>query len=161
MTSKPPRPVTRIQIVSSSSANDYRYGFQALIYYSTDGGNTFTDVLLLGWDPATGATGLFKHVFAGGDPVLAFAPDGTLYYPALVYDFSFPNRTPSGVAVAVSHDGGATWGPPVMVHYEAANVFLNDKDWITAGAGGDVYVTWTFLGCQGTNTVWDISLRTS
>src|SRR5438105_4540044 len=54
-----------------TSANDYRYGFQALIYYSTDGGKTFSDVLLPGWDPATGATGLFKHVQAGGDPVPA------------------------------------------------------------------------------------------
>src|SRR5205823_6520673 len=121
-----------------TSANDYRYGFQALIYYSTDGGKTFSDVLLPGWDPATGATGLFKHVQAGGDPVLAFAPDGTLYYSALVYDFSYPNRTPSGVAVAASHDGGATWGAPVMVHYDAANNFFNDKEWIAAGAGGDV-----------------------
>src|SRR5713101_3105107 len=128
-----------------TSANDYRFGFQALIYFSTDGGSTFTDVLLPGWDPATGATGLFKHVQAGGDPVLAFAPDGTLYYSALVYDFSFPNRTPSGVAVAVSHDGGATWNTPVMVHYEDANTFFNDKEWISAGAGGNVYVTWTLF----------------
>jgi hypothetical protein len=128
-----------------TSANDYRYGFQALIYYSTDGGSTFSDVLLPGWDSATGASGLFKHVQAGGDPVLAFAQDGTLYYCALVYDFSFLNRTPSGVAVAVSHDGGATWGPPVMVHYEDANTFFNDKEWIAAGAGGDVYVTWTLF----------------
>ncbi len=128
-----------------TSANDYRYGFQALIYYSTDGGKTFSDVLLPGWDPATGASGLFKHVQAGGDPVLAFAPDGTLYYSALVYDFSYPNRTPSGVAVAASHDGGATWGAPVMVHYDAANNFFNDKEWIAAGAGGNVYVTWTLF----------------
>src|SRR6266852_4693221 len=128
-----------------TSANDYRFGFQALIYFSTDGGSTFTDVLLPGWDPATGATGLFKHVQAGGDPVLAFAPDGTLYYSALVYDFSFPNRTPSGVAVASSRDGGATWSTPVMVHYEDANTFFNDKDWIAAGAGGNVYVTWTLF----------------
>lgn len=133
-----------------TSANDYRYDFQALIYYSVDGGSTFTNVLLPGWDPATGATGLFKHVQAGGDPVLAFAPDGTLYYSALVYDFSFANRTPSGVAVAVSHDGGATWGRPVMVHYEDANNFFNDKEWIAAGADGNVYVTWTlFKGNRG------------
>src|SRR5713101_4784361 len=128
-----------------TSANDYRFGFQALIYFSTDGGSTFTDVLLPGWDSATGATGLFKHVQAGGDPVLAFAPDGTLYYSALVYDFSFPNRTPSGVAVAVSHDGGATWNTPAMVHFEDANTFFNDKEWIAAGAGGNVYVTWTLF----------------
>ena len=138
-----------------TSANDYRYGFQALIYYSTDGGKTFSDVLLPGWDPATGATGLFKHVQAGGDPVLAFAPDGTLYYSALVYDFSYPNRTPSGVAVAASHDGGATWGAPVMVHYDAANNFFNDKEWIAAGAGGNVYVTWTLFnqGPHGTGYI--------
>ena len=128
-----------------TSANDYRFGFQALIYFSTDGGSHFTNVMLPGWDPATGGSGLFKHVQAGGDPVLAFAPDGTLYYSALVYDFSFANRTPSGVAVAVSHNGGATWSAPVMVHYEAANNFFNDKEWIAAGAGGNVYVTWTLF----------------
>jgi len=126
-----------------TSANDYRYGFQALVYVSKDGGNTFTNVILPGWDPATGGTGLFKHVQAGGDPVLAFAADGTLYYNALVYDFSFANRTPSGVAVAVSRDGGLNWAAPVMVHFESSNNFFNDKEWIAAGANGDVYVTWT------------------
>jgi hypothetical protein len=128
-----------------TTANDYRFGFQALVYFSTDGGNTFTNVLLPGWDPATGASGLFKHVQAGGDPVLAFARDGTLYYSALVYDSSFTNRTPSGVAVASSRDGGATWGAPVMVHFEDGNTFFNDKEWIVAGAGGNVYVTWTLF----------------
>jgi hypothetical protein len=136
-------PTNKENIVTS--ANDYRFGFQALIYFSTDGGRTFADVMLPGWDPATGASGLFKHVQAGGDPVLAFAPDGTLYYSALVYDFSFTNRTPSGVAVASSRDGGATWSTPVMVHYEDANEFFNDKEWIAAGAGGNVYVTWTLF----------------
>jgi hypothetical protein len=128
-----------------TSANDYRYGFQALIYRSTDGGNTFSDILLPGWDSFSGANGLFKHVQAGGDPALAFAPDGTLYYSALVYDFSFANRTPSGVAVASSRDGGANWSKPVMVHYEDANNFFNDKEWIAAGTGGKVYVTWTLF----------------
>ena len=128
-----------------TSANDYRYGFQALIYRSTDGGNTFSDILLPGWDSFSGANGLFKHVQAGGDPALAFATDGTLYYSALVYDFSFANRAPSGVAVASSRDGGANWSKPVMVHYEDANNFFNDKEWIAAGAGGKVYVTWTLF----------------
>ena len=128
-----------------TSANDYRNGFQALVYVSMDGGNTFTDVALPGWDSFSGANGLFKHVQAGGDPVLAFAPDGTLYFNSLVYNFSFPNRTPSGVAVASSRDGGATWSTPVMVHYEDANIFFNDKNWIAAGAGGNVYVTWTLF----------------
>ena len=126
-----------------TSANDYRYGFQALIYTSFDSGKSFANVALPGWDPASGGQGLFKHVQAGGDPVLAFAADGTLYYSALVYDFSFPNHTPSGVAVAASRDGGQSWSAPVMVHFEASNNFFNDKEWIVAGKGGDVYVTWT------------------
>jgi hypothetical protein len=81
--------------------------------------------------------------------VLAFAPDGTLYFTSLVYNFSFANRTPSGVAVASSRDGGATWSTPVMVHYEDANTFFNDKNWIAAGAGGNVYVTWTLFKMKG------------
>ena len=128
-----------------TSANDYRFGFQALIYYSKDGGSTFSDVLLPGWDSFSGANGLFKHVQAGGDPVLAFSPDGTLYFLSLVYNFNFANRTPSGLAVASSRDGGATWSRPVMVHYEDANTFFNDKNWIAAGKGGNVYVTWTLF----------------
>ena len=136
-------PINEHNVVTTS--NDYRYGFQAQIYVSTDGGATFSDVLLPGWDTATGGQGLFTHVQAGGDPVLAFAPGGTLYYAALVYDFSFANRTPSGVAVATSRDGGLTWNTPVMVHYESANNFFNDKEWIAAGPNGDVYVTWTLF----------------
>jgi hypothetical protein len=134
-------PTNSLNVVTS--ANDYRYGFAALVYVSMDGGQTFTDVILPGWAFAGGGQGVFKHAPAGGDPVLAFSPDGTLYYSALVYDFSVPNHTPSGVAVATSHDGGLHWGAPVMVHYEAANNFFNDKEWIAAGAGGNVYVTWT------------------
>ena len=139
-----------------TSANDYRYGFQELVYVSMDGGNSFADVLLPGWDVATGGRGLFTHVSAGGDPVLAFGRDGTLYFLALVYDFSFANRTPSGVAVASSRDGGATWSTPVMVHYEDASNFFNDKPWLAAGAGGDVYVTWTHFN-QGPHGLGYIS----
>ena len=135
-------PVNDSNIVTS--ANDYRYGFRALVYVSNDAGASFTNVLLPGWDPATGGSGQFKHVQAGGDPVLAFSPDGkTLYYSALVYDFSVPNQTPSGVAVATSTDGGTSWTAPTMVYYEASNNFFNDKQWIAAGKDGAVYVTWT------------------
>lgn len=134
-------PTNDLNIVTSS--NDYRGGFRAYVYTSTDGGASYSNVLLPGWDPASGGKGAFSHVQAGGDPVLAFAPNGTLYYSALVYDFSAPNHTPSGVAVAVSRDGGATWAPPVMLHYESSNNFFNDKQWIAAGANGLVYVSWT------------------
>jgi hypothetical protein len=139
----------------ATSANDYRYGFQTQVYVSTDGGNTFADMILPGWDAATGGQGVFTHVAAGGDPVLAFGRDGTLYYCGLVYDF-LANRTLSGVAVASSRDGGLTWSTPVMVHFESALNFFNDKPWIAAGAGGDVYVTWTHFN-QGPHGLGYIS----
>src|SRR5262249_21598503 len=62
----------------------------------------------------------------------------------------------SGVAVATSSDGGATWTTPVMVHYEGSNNFFNDKEWIAAGAGGDVYVTRTHFA-QGAHGAGYIS----
>jgi hypothetical protein len=43
-----------------------------------------------------------------------------------------------------------------MVHYEAATNFFNDKPWIAAGAGGDVYVTWTHFN-QGPHRAGYIS----
>src|SRR5262249_21937527 len=132
-----------------TSANDYRAGFEEFMYVSHDGGQTFSNVLLPGWDTATGGTGQFTHVQAGGDPVLAFAPNGTLYFSALVYDFSQSNQTPSGVAVAVSHDGGDSWSTPVMVFYTASTNYFNDKEWIAAGPGGNVYVTWTRFKSNG------------
>ena len=115
-------PTNNLNVVTS--ANDYRYGFQSIVCVSKDGGTSFTDVMLPGWDNATGAIGLFKQVQAGGDPVLSFAPDGTLYFSALVYDLSQLNQTPSGVAVAASHDGGTTWAAPTMVNYETSNNFF-------------------------------------
>src|SRR5438876_8267314 len=42
-----------------------------------------------------------------------------------------------------------------MVHYDAANNSFNDKEWIAAGAGGNVYVTWTLFnqGPHGTGYI--------
>src|SRR5262249_15128226 len=55
-----------------TAASDFRSGLQPHTYYSTDGGQTFTDVVLPGWDASTLGKGLFKRLMAGIDPVLAF-----------------------------------------------------------------------------------------
>jgi len=142
-----------------TASNDYRYNFEwPYVYVSNDGGKTFNDVQLNGWDNQTGGQGNFKQFdSAGGDPVLAYAPDGkTLYYAALVYSFAYSNRTPSGVAVAASHDGGQTWGAPSMVTYDGGSNFFNDKEWITVGADGAVHVSWTLFN-QGAHGAGYIS----
>lgn len=124
-----------------TSANEYRFDGDSA-YVSMDGGQTFTDVVLPGRTGATGGQGVFARLGSCGDPVLAFAPDGTLYYVGLGCNFR-AHSTASALSVSVSHDGGMTWGAPHMVHFTDPNVFFNDKDWISVGPDGTVYVTWT------------------
>ena len=131
-----------------AGANDYRIccDFNGLndgsgwAYYSFDGGASWRNVQLPGLTDHTGGSGNFKRVDSAGDPALAFGPDGTVYYANIVF-----SRTSfaSGVAVSVSHDGGASWDAPNMVAYVDAGNFFNDKEWIAAGPDGRVAVTWT------------------
>lgn len=157
-------PTNKANVVTAS--NDYRYQFEwPYVYVSTDGGKTFSNVRLNGWDAQTGGQGDFKQFdAAGGDPVLAYGPNGTLYYAALVYSFASSNRTPTGLAVASSTDGGQTWSAPSMVSYDGGSNFFNDKEWITVGSDGAVHVTWTLFveGAHGAGyTASPIEMSTS
>jgi BNR repeat-like domain len=131
-----------------AGSNDYRVccDFTALndgtgwAYASFDGGTTWTNVQVPGLTAETGGQGQFAHVDSAGDPALAFAPDGTLYYSNIVFSRVSPS---SGVAVSTSQDGGRTWSRPNMVTWSGAGNFFNDKAWIAAGPNGTVVVTWT------------------
>jgi hypothetical protein len=126
-----------------TSANEYRINGNE-VYYSTNGGSTWHNVILPGWTRDTGGSGIFGHLDSCGDPVLAFNADGSrLYFSGLVCNFDKFPRQISGVAVAVSLDGGATWDEPVMVNSAATGNFFQDKEWIGVGNDGTVYVTWT------------------
>lgn len=140
-----------------TSANDYRYRFGACwAYVSKDSGATWQDVQLPGWTSSTDSNGVFSQTGCGGDPVLAFSPDGnSLYFASLTYGSqknatgkAFINK--SGLAVSVSHDGGLTWSNPSMIDYQAtANVFI-DKEWISVANDGTVYATWTQFNANKT-----------
>ena len=139
-------PTNPLNVVAGT--NDYRVccDFTGLndgtgwAYYSFDGGASWHNVQLPGLTAETGGSGNFKRTDAAGDPALAFGPDGTLYYANIVFSrVSFA----SGVAVSVSHDGGATWSDPNMVAFIDAGKYFNDKEWIAAGPDGSVVVTWT------------------
>ncbi len=124
-----------------TSANEYRIDGKE-VYVSTNGGTTWTNVVLPGWTAATGGKGVFARMSDCGDPVLAFGLDGTVYFSGLVCN---GNRVAffSGVAVASSHDGGLTWSSPTMVAFVNSGNVLNDKEWLTVGSDGKIYVTWT------------------
>ena len=140
-----------------TSSNDYRYRFGACwAYVSKDSGATWQDVQLPGWTSSTDSNGVFSQTGCGGDPVLAFSPDGnSLYFASLTYGSqknatgkAFINK--SGLAVSVSHDGGLTWSNPSMIDYQAtANVFI-DKEWISVANDGTVYATWTQFNANKT-----------
>jgi hypothetical protein len=131
-----------------AGANDYRtgYDFQGLndgtgwAYYSFDGGATWGNVQVPGLTAETGGKGTFARMDSAGDPVMAFGPDGVVYYANIVFSRVSPA---SGVAVSASTDGGRTWGAPNMVAYQSSANFFNDKEWIAAGPDGTVVVTWT------------------
>jgi hypothetical protein len=130
-----------------TSANEYRIDGDE-VFVSLDGGKTYTNVVLPGRTAATGGQGVFSNVGSCGDPALAFAPDGTLYYAGLNCNFK-KGSTASGLAVSVSHNGGLSWGAPQMVTFTDPNQLFNDKEWITVGPDGSVYVTWTRFKSNG------------
>jgi len=124
-----------------TSANEYRLDGHE-VYASSDGGQTWVNVVLPGWTASTGGSGLFARMTSCGDPVLAFGPDGSAYYSGLVCNEN-KNAFFSGVAVAKSTDGGQSWSMPVMVSFSNSPVIFNDKEWITVGPDGTVFLTWT------------------
>jgi len=131
-----------------AGANDYRVCCDSdglndgtgWAYYSFDGGASWTNVQLPGLTTQTGGSGIFKKFDSAGDPVIAFSPDGVAYYANIVFNRESPA---SGIVVNVSRDGGRSWSAPNLVSFNGAPNFFLDKNWIAAGAGGRVVVTWT------------------
>lgn len=93
--------------------------------------------------------------YAGGgdwdrasDAVVAFGPNNVVYANSLVFDQESGGA--AGLTVNVSHDGGHTWGDPVLLHTDATG--RDDKNWIVVDNDnslghhyGRVYVVWDQL----------------
>jgi hypothetical protein len=99
---------------------------------SRDNGETWTSAA---FPPVPGSS------FTFGDPALAVAPNGTVYFSQLGEDAK-GNFT---VQVNRSTDGGITWSPGIVVAIDPGS----DKEWIAVGPDGVVYVTWTSFQNDG------------
>lgn len=83
---------------------------------SGDGGRTWTRRLVVapgGLHPEFNSSSDFPWCW---NPVIAYGPDGTLYY---VYQESREPDPYSRLRIAVSHDGGASFDPPHLVDSDA------------------------------------------
>lgn len=121
--------------------NDSRVGkgFSG-VGFSDDGGATWTDGSPLP-PPPGGSTGGDPSI--GVDKTGAFA--GRFYYATLAED----SGGVSIIGVSRSEDGGATWTTPVTASMGVDPTSFNDKELLTVGPEGNVYVSWTEFRAGG------------
>jgi len=96
------------------------------LWKSSDGGTTWARVNV----------GTMKDGAVGNsDPDLAVAPDGTLYFAALVYN----PKAGEGeqINVGVSSDRGATWKWSLL-----SKTRFDDRPWVEVAPGGTAHVIW-------------------
>jgi hypothetical protein len=96
-----------------TGANDWNLNFGCAVNATFDGGKTWTPTVPNGFipgvtnltnDPNVPGTGLFD---AGGDPAIAFGPDGTAYFVCQAFNLTSPFQI--SLLVSRSTDGGRTW----------------------------------------------------
>ena len=149
--------------------NDWNYNDGCGVNASFDGGKTWTTTFPNGFlpgvtkytnDPTVAGTGFYDY---GGDPAIAFAPDGTAYFACFGYQAS----TPYGVALLLSRstDGGLTWtkggsaAPLTLVTNFTGNGVAKgstgqfpDHESISVAPDGTIYITWAQFSGYGTHS---------
>jgi hypothetical protein len=151
-----------------TGANDWNYNDGCAVNTTKDGGSTWTPTLPAGFlpgvtsftnDPLVAGTGAYD---AGGDPTIAFSPDGKIaYYVCQAFDFT----SPYDIALLLnrSYDGGVTWQKTNLVQVSTFNgngtttgsngKFADHENIHVDPVNGYVYVTWAeFSGAQGTHS---------
>ena len=142
-----------------TGSNDWNYNDGCGVNATFDGGKTWTRTLPNGFlpgitkytnDPAVPGTGAYDY---GGDPAVAFGPDGTAYFACFGYQASPPH----GVALFMSRstDGGRTWlaggsAEPLSLvtnfngngKARGSTGQFPDHEAIHVAADGTIYITW-------------------
>ena len=149
--------------------NDWNYNDGCGVNASFNGGKTWTKTLPDGFipgvtrftnDPTVAGTGEGDF---GGDPAVAFGPDGTAYFACFSY-----NGTSTMLLLSRSKDGGRTWlaggtaEPLALVSAfngqgisKGSNGQFPDHEAMSVGPDGTIYVTWAqFHGFGSNSPVW-------
>ena len=140
-----------------TGANDWNYNDGCAVNATFDGGTTWTPTLPNGFlpgitsftnDPDAAGTGSYD---AGGDPTIAFSPDGKIaYYVCQAFDFT----SPYDIALLLnrSYDGGRTWQSSGLSQISTFNgngtttgsngKFPDHENIWVDPTNGNIYVTW-------------------
>jgi len=151
--------------------NDWNYNDGCGVNTSFDGGKTWTPTLPNGFlpgitkftnDPNVPGTGAYD---AGGDPAIAFAPDGTAYYVCQAFNFTPPYQI--ALLLNRSTDGGLTWQTHGLTQVstwngngksKGSNGQFPDHESIHVDTSpsspyvGTIYVTWAQFNGKGTHS---------
>jgi hypothetical protein len=147
--------------------NDWNYNDGCGVNTSLDGGKTWTPTLPNGFlpgitkftnDPDVPGTGAYD---AGGDPTIAFSPDGkTAYYVCQAFNFTSPFQI--ALLLNRSTDGGLTWPSSGLTQISTWNgngkskgssgQFPDHENLHVDPTNGYVYVTWAQFNGQGTHS---------
>jgi hypothetical protein len=109
------------------------------VAFSRDGGASWARAAVPGMTDCRGVHGRIS------DPWLSWGPDGSVYLVSAAGRLSSRHGLRTGVEVAVSHDGGASWAAPTTL--QAAIGPFNDKPSVTAEPRrrGHAYAVWSQL----------------
>ena len=160
-----------------TGANDWNYNDGCGVNASFDGGTTWTKTLPSGFlpgvtkytnDPDVAGTGAYDY---GGDPAVAFGPDGVAYFACFGYQASAPYNV--ALLVSRSTDGGRTWlaGGASQPLVQAAiwqgkgisrgsTGQFPDHEAIHVANDGTIYVTWAQFNGYGSRSPVFVSTST-
>ena len=149
--------------------NDWNYNDGCSVNASFDGGRSWTATLPNGFlpgvskytnDPAVAGTGRYDY---GGDPAIAFGPNGVAYYACFGYQASPPFNV--ALLLSRSTDGGRTWqaggtaDPLTQAAVWQGNGISKgsrgqfpDHEQMHVAADGTIYVTWAQFNGNGSHS---------
>jgi BNR repeat protein len=150
-----------------TGANDWNYNDGCAVNATSDGGTTWTPTLPNGFlpgvtkytnDPNVAGTGAYD---AGGDPTIAFSPDGKIaYYVCQAFNFTSPFQI--ALLLNKSFDGGKTWQSTGLtaistftgngVSKGSTGQFPDHENIHVDPTNGYLYVTWAQFNGLGTHS---------
>jgi hypothetical protein len=150
-----------------TGSNDWNYNDGCGVNTTLDGGKTWTPTLPNGFlpgvtkytnDPTVAGDGAYD---AGGDPTIAFSPDGKVaYYVCQAFNFTSPYQI--ALLLNRSYDGGRTWQ-----HTNLTQVSTFTGSGVSKGSNGQfpdhenlhvdattgyIYVTWAQFNGNGSHS---------